>query len=148
MTTREFFRVAPRVYGCADAYTACKRTVIDSIFNKRTIRVTKPTEAIVVLATSMGTIALRMGDLVVARSTANELVPLSGPSHSRSAETSPVQLVDANQIALQFSVDAEWFRARAREGRIPHVRIGKYVRFDPVEIRDFFRQNPDRHANS
>ena len=109
---------------------------------------TKPPEAIVILATSVGTIALRMDDLVVAQSMANDLVTRSKTSHSLRTETPPVQLVDAKQIALQFSVDAGWFRTRAREGRIPHVRIGKYVRFDPLEIRDFLRQNPERHANS
>ena len=57
-------------------------------------------------------------------------------------------LLTAAEISARFSMDATWFLTRAREDRIPHVRIGKYVRFDLVEIRDFFCRKPDRHANS
>ncbi len=57
-------------------------------------------------------------------------------------------LVDARTIAKSFDMDPSWFLRRAREGRLPHVKLGKYVRFDPVEIRAFFQRSPDRHANS
>ena len=56
-------------------------------------------------------------------------------------------LLDARAIAELFGMDSTWFLKRAREGRLPHVRLGKYVRFDPAEIRDFFHREADRHAN-
>ncbi len=56
-------------------------------------------------------------------------------------------LLDARAIAELFGMDPTWFLKRAREGRLPHVRLGKYVRFDPIEIRAFFQRSPDRHAN-
>lgn len=61
------------------------------------------------------------------------------------ASSAPV-FVDAEKIAQIFQMDASWFLARAREDRIPHVRIGKYVRFNPQEIRDYFHREAGRHA--
>lgn len=68
-------------------------------------------------------------------------------AHSTSRD-SALTLVDASSIATSFDMAPSWFLTQARENRIPHVRIGKYVRFDPVEIRAYFQRNPDRHANS
>ena len=68
-------------------------------------------------------------------------------AHSTSRD-SVLTLVDASSIAKSFDMAPSWFLTQARENRIPHVRIGKYVRFDPVEIRAFFQRKPDRHANS
>ena len=52
-------------------------------------------------------------------------------------------LLDAHRVAEQFNMDATWFLTRARENRIPHLRLGKYVRFDPDEIREFFHREAD-----
>jgi hypothetical protein len=43
----------------------------------------------------------------------------------------PARLVDAAAIAEQLSVPASWVHAEARTGRIPHTRLGRYVRFLP-----------------
>ena len=58
------------------------------------------------------------------------------------------RLVDASSIAKSFGMSPTWFLTRAREKRIPHVRMGKYVRFDPEDVRAFFARQADRHANS
>ena len=68
-------------------------------------------------------------------------------AHSTSRDSVPT-LVDASNMAKSFDMAPSWFLTRARENRIPHFRIGKYVRFDPDEIRAFFQRKPDRHANS
>jgi hypothetical protein len=34
-------------------------------------------------------------------------------------------------------VPASWLLAEARRGRVPHCRLGKYVRFDPDELRSW-----------
>jgi excisionase family DNA binding protein len=39
-------------------------------------------------------------------------------------------LVDATAAAELLAVPVSWVRAEARSGRIPHRRLGKYVRFD------------------
>jgi excisionase family DNA binding protein len=43
-------------------------------------------------------------------------------------------LVDATAAGEQLSVPPTWVLAEARAGRIPHVRLGRYVRFDPGEL--------------
>lgn len=39
-------------------------------------------------------------------------------------------LLDARQAAAILNVPASWVAAEARAGRIPHVRLGRYVRFN------------------
>lgn len=56
-------------------------------------------------------------------------------------------LLDAHTMARLLGVKPSWLLQRAREHRIPHYRIGKYIRFDPAEIRAVTRQKPDRHAD-
>ena len=47
--------------------------------------------------------------------------------------TSP--LLDAKAAAQLLGVPASWVLAQARADRIPHVRFGRYVRFDEAEAR-------------
>ncbi|MFZ1926911.1 MAG: helix-turn-helix domain-containing protein [Solirubrobacteraceae bacterium] len=43
-------------------------------------------------------------------------------------------LLDARQAAAILNVPASWIAAEARAGRIPHVRLGRYVRFNAEEL--------------
>lgn len=47
----------------------------------------------------------------------------------------PPALVDAKAAAAALGVPATWVLAEARADRIPHVRLGRYVRFDIAELR-------------
>ena len=40
------------------------------------------------------------------------------------------RLLDAAEIAAFLNVPKNWVLDRARAGQIPHVRLGRYVRFD------------------
>lgn len=53
--------------------------------------------------------------------------------------TVPVTLVDAAEAGRLLSVPASWVLAEARAGRIPHVRLGRYVRFSAQELEDWWR---------
>lgn len=44
-------------------------------------------------------------------------------------------LIDAKGAAEILGVPASWVLAEARAQRIPHVKLGKYVRFDVAELR-------------
>lgn len=44
-------------------------------------------------------------------------------------------LLDARGAAALLSVPASWVLAEARADRIPHVRLGRYVRFDAAELQ-------------
>jgi excisionase family DNA binding protein len=48
-------------------------------------------------------------------------------------ETAP-PLLDSGQAAAILNVPQSWVAAEARAGRIPHVRLGRYVRFNRDEL--------------
>ena len=43
-------------------------------------------------------------------------------------------LLDAGQAAAILNLPQSWVAAEARAGRIPHVRLGRYVRFGRDEL--------------
>jgi hypothetical protein len=48
--------------------------------------------------------------------------------------SAPSPLLDAEGAGLLLSVPASWLMAEARADRVPHVRLGRYVRFDRDEL--------------
>ena len=49
------------------------------------------------------------------------------------------QLLNADQAAELLNVPASWVLAEARADRIPHVRLGRYVRFDGAELEAWWQ---------
>ena len=51
-------------------------------------------------------------------------------------------LLTVQEMAKRINVPDSWIYQRTRLGQkaIPHVRIGKYVRFNPDEVVAFFRK--------
>jgi excisionase family DNA binding protein len=47
------------------------------------------------------------------------------------------RLLDATEVAALLSVPASWVREQARADNIPHVRLGKYVRFEREAVTDW-----------
>jgi excisionase family DNA binding protein len=70
---------------------------------------------------------------VVTRGTVEELPAVV--ARPREAD----RLVDAAVAGELLGVPASWVLAQARAGRIPHVRLGRYVRFEPEELRAWWR---------
>jgi excisionase family DNA binding protein len=48
-------------------------------------------------------------------------------------QTTP-PLLDAEQAGQLLNVPASWMLAQARMGRVPHVRLGHYVRFNRDDL--------------
>lgn len=48
-------------------------------------------------------------------------------------------LLDAEAAGVLLCLPASWLLAEARADRIPHVRFGKYVRFDGEELEHWWR---------
>jgi|tagenome__1003787_1003787.scaffolds.fasta_scaffold20937653_2 excisionase family DNA binding protein len=67
--------------------------------------------------------------------TPNPSAAVSGLSASVQAVNTPRGLVDAKAAARLLDVPASWVLAEARHDRIPHVRLGRYVRFDEAQLR-------------
>jgi excisionase family DNA binding protein len=44
------------------------------------------------------------------------------------------RLADAKQVAEQLCVPVSWVREHTRSGAIPHVALGRYVRYDLDEV--------------
>jgi len=55
----------------------------------------------------------------------------------------PHKLVGVNELAETLSVPISWIYSRTRikgEDRIPHIRAGKYVRFDVDAVMDWLKR--------
>jgi hypothetical protein len=75
-------------------------------------------------------LAFTRAELDAARTRARDL-GLGGQGSSARVEP----LVDAAQLAAIMSLPQSWLEEAARQGRIPCVRAGKYVRFEPSAVR-------------
>jgi hypothetical protein len=49
------------------------------------------------------------------------------------------RLVDAHEAGELLCVPHTWLLREARHERIPHVRLGRYVRFEPDVLLDWCR---------
>lgn len=49
------------------------------------------------------------------------------------------ELVDVAVAAAILDVPKTWVLEQARRGQIPHIRLGRYVRFEPDELRAWWR---------
>lgn len=65
-------------------------------------------------------------------------------------ETSgPTRLLNISEVAEMLGVDVRHVRRLVHERRIPYIKWGHLLRFDPAEIAiwiDIHRQSPTRHA--
>jgi excisionase family DNA binding protein len=57
---------------------------------------------------------------------------------------SPRNLVTAGELAEHLNLPESWVRTEERLGRIPSVRLGKYVRFRVSDVEKAIAQQPRR----
>lgn len=50
------------------------------------------------------------------------------------------RLLDAKAVAELLGVPESWVRESARSGAIPHVRLGRYVRFDLADVEAWLEE--------
>jgi excisionase family DNA binding protein len=50
------------------------------------------------------------------------------------------RLLDAKAIAERLGVPETWVRESVRSGAIPHVRLGRYVRFDLADVEKWLEE--------
>jgi hypothetical protein len=77
-------------------------------------------------------IALSQDQLQQARALARHIVPPAGAAAPQLALQEP--LLSADQMEERTMIPASWFLEQARRDAIPHVRLGKYVRFRLSEV--------------
>ena len=73
---------------------------------------------------------------------------LSPASTSSQQTTAPDELLTAEQLQERTSVPASWWEQAARERRVPHARIGRYVRFRFAEVAEQFSILEDSGART
>lgn len=56
-------------------------------------------------------------------------------------------LITVQELAEILNVQVSWIYQRTSMGQeaIPHVKMGKYVRFDPQKVIDFFNKEGKRN---
>ena len=59
-------------------------------------------------------------------------------ARATAAHTSVAPLLDAKAAGALLNVPATWVLAEARLDRIPHLRLGRYVRFDAAELQTWW----------
>lgn len=52
----------------------------------------------------------------------------------------PGPLIDATAAGELLGVTRQWVLAEARANRIPHLRLGRYVRFEEEVLRAWWQQ--------
>lgn len=57
-------------------------------------------------------------------------------------ETRP-KLLNAEQAGERLGVPKSWMLRMARENKIPHVPLGRYVRFDPADLDQWLAEQKD-----
>ena len=51
------------------------------------------------------------------------------------------RLLTAKEVAELLAVPESWVREATREGRIPHLRLGRYRRYQPAAIEAWLTEN-------
>lgn len=62
----------------------------------------------------------------------------NAPAHGEARAFTP--LIDAKAASLLLGVPHTWLLTQAREGRIPHHRLGHYVRFNSEDLKEWLRE--------
>lgn len=87
---------------------------------------------VVVMVPGVGPLALTPEALRNALARGREVLGETASGAPVRAEAAP-ELVDAAELERRSGIPASWWMARARERRVPFRKVGRYVRFDPVE---------------
>jgi excisionase family DNA binding protein len=62
-------------------------------------------------------------------------------STQRSAIASSVKLLDYQELADWLNDSIRHLRRLVQEGRIPYLKVGHFVRFDPDQVRQWLEDN-------
>ena len=74
---------------------------------------------------------------------------ITSATASPEPEPDPPRLIDLTTLARWFGVEPRHIRRLVAERRVPFIKWGHLLRFDPVEIRswiDEYRRRPGRPA--
>lgn len=58
------------------------------------------------------------------------------------------RLLTADEVAEMLRVDKSWVYAATRSGRIPHIRLGRYVRFNEDAVIEWMLSLSEQSSRS
>ncbi len=73
-----------------------------------------------------------------------EMTPKPNAHHDALSENPAEHLLTASELAQHLHLPESWVRTEERLGRIPSVRLGKYVRFRLSEVERTITQKKHR----
>jgi excisionase family DNA binding protein len=69
--------------------------------------------------------------------------PVSGRSSAQGIDAALDELLTVDEVAALLKVSKGWVyehvrsRSKPRSEQLPHIKVGKYIRFDPQALRTF-----------
>lgn len=72
------------------------------------------------------TLALELAEFIEAIARGEQIAPAGQPAGIEPG----IEVLDAAGMEARTNVPATWWLEAARRGDVPHIRAGKYVRFD------------------
>jgi excisionase family DNA binding protein len=69
------------------------------------------------------------------------------PTSTRAATSRP-RLLDIDAVAEQLAVTPRHIRRLVAERRIPYLKVGRFIRFDPAEVESWLdrTRRPELHS--
>lgn len=52
-------------------------------------------------------------------------------------------LIGIKEMAMRLDLPVSWLYSRTRTKEIPHWKLGKYVKFDEVEVMEWLRKKQE-----
>ena len=100
-----------------------------------------PRESLVLIPFGGEILALSHDEFEQARARGRELMPVQAASVPARTED---RILDAEGMERETAIPASWFLEQARQGKLPHIRAGKYVRFQLAEVLDHLKASGRR----
>ncbi|MEA3186746.1 MAG: hypothetical protein QOD99_576 [Chthoniobacter sp.] len=88
------------------------------------------TDRVLIPLASIGTLALSREAFEAALAEGSKAI--AAPATSTASDTEP--LLDAEQLSAKLSIPTTWLEQAARDGRVPCVRAGRWVRFSRAAV--------------
>ena len=86
---------------------------------------------------------LTTGRTMVVTLTVDQLQNLIREEVEAALRAEPDQLLTAEELAERLKVPVSWVYEQSRQGKIPTVRVGRYVRFSLTQVLKSLKTNGD-----
>ena len=60
----------------------------------------------------------------------------------------PNQFETVEELAARLKVCRTWIYERTRKNEIPHIRCGRYIRFEPEKVDNWLREQTEKISDS